>query len=146
LAEFLAADDELNLTDEPTQEKPNRQPRDNPDISVEIPNFIPNNFPSMNTEDDSVSTFRTLTRPRATSASIVNLKDTRNYNTTDPQIRLHTPHRPPTNQHHNTTREETDTISKLSETASRISYLKTNISALVDSFKNAFMELRLQAR
>lgn len=75
LAEFLAANDKLDLTDEPTLEKPTKQSRDKPGISIEILIFVPQNFSSMNNEDDSVSTFWTSTQLQTPTVPIANLKD-----------------------------------------------------------------------
>jgi hypothetical protein len=58
LAEFLAADDKLNFTDKPAQERPEiRKSTNVSQIEVEVPSFIPDNFPSMHIDDDSISTF-----------------------------------------------------------------------------------------
>ncbi len=143
LAEFLAANDKLDLTDEPTLEKPTKQSRDKPGISIEILIFVPQNFPSMNNEDDSVSTFWTSTQLQTPTVPIANLKDPWNYKPSDTQITLNKSPPISTDQPHDRNREETDTISKLSDTASRISSLGNNISELDNSFKNALMELRM---
>ena len=69
LAEFLAADDELCFTDEPTQERPEiRKSTNSSHIEVEMPSFIPDNFPSMHIDDVSISTFN----PRPHLAKVSN--------------------------------------------------------------------------
>jgi hypothetical protein len=59
LGEFLSADDDLNLSDEPTHERlPASGPEtDNDQVSFDIPEFTPANFPEMNNDTDSLSTF-----------------------------------------------------------------------------------------
>jgi len=48
----------LNFTDKPTQERPEiRKSTNVSQIEVEVPSFIPDNFPSMHIDDDSISTF-----------------------------------------------------------------------------------------
>lgn len=61
--QFLAEEDDLNFTDELTHEKPEEAPKatgtNNHEsfVSIDIPPITPDNFPTMTTEDDSVSTF-----------------------------------------------------------------------------------------
>jgi len=64
LANLLAEDDDLNFTDEPTMEKAKATDNhlDEPDhqeafVSVQVPNFSAEHMPSMNLDEDSVSTF-----------------------------------------------------------------------------------------
>lgn len=68
LGEFLAADDDLNLSDEPTHErKPaghDKKEKENDKVSFDIPEFTPANLPKNNNETDSVSTFH-LNRAQA---------------------------------------------------------------------------------
>jgi hypothetical protein len=127
-AEFLAGDDDLNLSDEPTQERLSRaqdlQTR-NAQVEFDVPSFMANNFPSMNNGTDSISTFHPIkARPQAR----VNKKT---HTGTD----LHA-----SNITHS------DSVSKLSDTASKISTLKSSVSDLDTLFKSSFTELGQQAK
>ncbi len=66
LVEFLSADDDLNLSDEPTMEREHSKtsattnsntPPNNAQVKFDVPQFTPTNFPSLNNNTDSVSTF-----------------------------------------------------------------------------------------
>ena len=122
LAEFLAEEDDLNLSDEPTQEKKanaTEWPNKNDQVQFEIPEFIPPNFPSMNPDTDSVSTFH----PSGTKATRKSVNR--------PAVDL---------------TGNSDSVSKTSDTASNISTLKSSVSDLDILFKSSFLELRNQAQ
>jgi len=122
LAEFLAEEDDLNLSDEPTQEKKanaTEWPNKNDQVQFEIPDFFPPNFPSMNPDTDSVSTFH----PSGTKAT------------------GKTVNRPAADL-----TGDSDSVSKTSDTASNISTLKSSVSDLDILFKSSFLELRNQAQ
>jgi hypothetical protein len=140
LAQFLAEDDELNFTDEPTHEKPiltQTMGTQETLISLDIPAHTPENFPSMNAEDNSVSTFHpklfteevdnpdniSISKHRQRKGAQINsvLKEPQNY-------------------------EDPDTMSKMSDSASRISSIKTDISELTNQFQLAFDDLQLKAK
>jgi hypothetical protein len=62
LLKLLAEDDELNFTDEPTykhhvNEADDNKPAGQSQISMDIPSFPIENMPSLQPDDDSVSTF-----------------------------------------------------------------------------------------
>jgi len=150
LAEFLAADDELNFTDEPTQERPEiRKSTNASQIEVEMPSFIPDNFPSMHIDDDSISTFH----PRPHSAKVSDKDDTplpisTSTSTSTTFNPIITPLPPTQNsiQPKNIKNFESDSVSKLSDTASHISCLETNLKELDEVFKNVFLGLCMQGK
>jgi hypothetical protein len=64
--EFLSADDNLNLSNKPTMEREHSKtpattntntPLNNDQVKFDVPQFTPTNFPSLNNDTDSVSTF-----------------------------------------------------------------------------------------
>jgi hypothetical protein len=59
LANFLAEDDDLNFTDEPTLDKELSPPKktQDPAVDVQVPEFPVELMPSMRQDDDSISTF-----------------------------------------------------------------------------------------
>jgi hypothetical protein len=123
LGEFLAADDDLNLSDEQTHDKPSTEKgkRENEKVSFDILDFTPANFPELNNDIDSVSTFHPNRaqpkQPKVTSPQ----------NSTD----MHT---------------EYDSLSKMSDTAATISTLKSTVSDLNSLFKQSFNELNEQSK
>jgi hypothetical protein len=65
-AEFLSADDNLNLSNKPTMEREHSKtpattntntPLNNDQVKFDVPQFTPTNFPFLNNDTDSVSTF-----------------------------------------------------------------------------------------
>jgi len=109
LANLLAADDELNFSDEPTHELPTTTASNTqiatPEtfIAIDIPPFPSENFPAVNKED-SISTFHPTVRT-----------------TLEPSGH------PTSNSQH----DDADTLSRMSDTASKISSLETNLSDLL---------------
>jgi len=115
LEEFLAADDNLNLSDEPTHDKPSieKGKKENEKVSFDIPEFTPVNFPELNNDIDSVSTFHpNRAQPKQS-------KVTSSQNPTD----MHT---------------ESVSTSKMSDMAATISILKSTVSDLNSLFKQSF--------
>jgi len=114
LGEFLSADDNLNLSDEPTHERlPVSGPEtDNDQVAFDIPEFTPANFPEMNNDTDSLSTFH----PKK-SDSQCNLDKVSD---------------------ETTIRHDSDSISKMSDTAATISTLKSSVTDLNHSFQTSF--------
>ncbi len=104
MGEFLSADDDLNLSDEPTHERlPVSGPEtDNDQVAFDIPEFTPANFPEMNNDTDSLSTFH----PKK-SDSQCNLDKVSD---------------------ETTIRHDSDSISKMSDTAATISTLKSSVT------------------
>jgi hypothetical protein len=75
LAEFLAEDNDLNLSDEPTQEKTERMTGvghrlQSDRVQFDIPDFTPTNFPDMNNDADFVLTFHPSAPNAATRANL----------------------------------------------------------------------------
>jgi len=119
LNEFLSADDDLNLSDEPTQEKPSKEVQENENenehVAFDIPEFTPVNFPSITNNEDSVSTFhpsRTSRNKQQISAPVLDV----------------------------------NSISRISDTADTISTLKSSVSDLNLLFQSSFNELSEQAK
>jgi len=150
LAEFLAANDELNFTNEPTQERPeSRKSTNTSQIEVEMPSFIPDDFPSMQIDDDSNSTFHPRPPPDKVSYEDFNPIPTSTSTSTSMAFNPIITSLPPTQnsiQPRNIKNFESDSVSKLSDTASRISSLETNLKELDEVFKNVFLVLRMQGK
>jgi hypothetical protein len=128
LAEFLAGDDDLNLSDEPTQERLSRAQdlqTGNTHVEFDVPPFTANNFPSMNNETDFISTFHPIKA--------------------QPQARVNENTHTGTDLHASNI-TGSDSVSKLSDTASKISTLKSSVSDLDTLFKSSFTELSQQAK
>jgi hypothetical protein len=122
LGEFLSADNDLNLSDEPTHERlPASGPEtDNDQVAFDIPKFTPANFPEMNNETDSLSTFH----PKR-SDSQCNLDKVSD---------------------ETTIRHDSDSISKMSDTAATISTLKSSVTDLNHLFQTSFNDLCEQSK
>jgi len=122
LGEFLSADDDLNLSDEPTHEKlPASCPgKDNEQVAFDIPEFTPANFPEMNNDTDSLSTFHPKRSDSQFNPDKVSDK-------------------PPISQ-------DSDSISKMSNTAATISTLKSSVTDLNHLFQTSFNDLCEQSK
>jgi hypothetical protein len=114
LNEFLSADEDLNLSDKPTQEKPSKEVQENENenkhVAFDIPEFTPVNFPSITNDVDSVSTFhpsRTSRNKQQISAPVLDV----------------------------------DSISRMSDTADTTSTLKSSVSDLNSLIQSSFNEL-----
>jgi hypothetical protein len=127
LVEFLSADDDLNLSDEPTMERENSKtldttnsnnPQNNDQVEFDVPQFTPTNFPSLNNDTDSVSTLHP-NRP--------NSQQNRSFKQSSNAV------------------NDLDSVSKLSDTASKISTLESSVPDLDTLFKQSFLELSSQA-
>lgn len=139
LANLLAEDDDLNFTDEPTLEKVEDQITENnePVVNVHIPEFPAEHMPSMQPDEDSVSTFH--------PGKTINLTDDPDNedDTSNPKSGALSPVgilRTPRSQ-------DCDAISRISmsDSATRISSLETEISAMDKAFRTELEKLRSQA-
>jgi hypothetical protein len=144
LANLLAEDDDLNFTDEPTMEKVKATDihQDEPNheeafVSVQVPNFSAEHMPSMNLDEDSVSTFH--------HGNTINLEEdpVSDEEKSSPINSQKTPVsilRTPFSQ-------EVDVLLKISmsDSATRISSLETEFSMLGKQFRDEICKLQSQA-
>ena len=135
LEQFLAADDELNLTDEPSL---NLQ-KDFSHIANSAP--TPVNFPSFQSDDDSVSTFRSSKSSSFGTATTTPSSEPASMEVSTPPSISRTC---PSHGDVPITLHEGDTVSKLSDTGSRLSTLEHDIISLGVSFRTTIEELRQQ--
>jgi hypothetical protein len=144
LANLLAEDDDVNFTDEPTMEKAKAMDnhQDEPDhqeafVSVQVPNFPAEHMPSMNLDEDSVSTFH--------HGNTINLeedpasdeeKSSPINSQKSPVSILRTPFS-----------QEADVLSKISmsDSATRISSLEMEFSMMDKQFRDEICKLQSQA-
>jgi hypothetical protein len=149
LANLLAEDDDLNFTNEPTLEKETKiqdQPIKNTSVTTNIPSFPKEHMPSMNKEDDSVSTFHhgnimNLTSDQDSAEESEELVGEEKTNST-------TPSKSPVGILRTPRTQDQDVLSRISmsDSASRISSLETEISAMNKAFHNKINKLQSQAK
>jgi hypothetical protein len=125
LANLLAEDNDLNFTNEPTTEKAkatdNHQDEPNHQeafVSVHVPVFPAEHMPSMNLDEDSVSTFH--------HGNTINLEEDPDYN--EEKSSPINSQKSPVSILRTPLSQETDVISKISmsDSATRISSLETD--------------------
>jgi hypothetical protein len=142
LANLLAEDDDLNFTDEPTTDKVKvpeaHQNTDSQDtyVSVQIPDFSSEHIPSMNPDDDSVSTFH--------HGNTVNLTE----QDSDDETTNQTPSKKsPVGILRTPRSHEADVISRISmsDSATKISSLETEISSMGKHLRDEIGKLQSQA-
>jgi hypothetical protein len=139
IEEFLAVDDEMNKTDEPTADRPRKFFRDESYITINVPKVADGPKQTIYNDVDSVSTFHQVSQvdpPAQTSKPQPSISITTS--TTVPSSSSNT-------LHINLDDQEAEAISKLSDTASRISFLESNISGLQSSFSCALREMQSQS-
>ncbi len=137
LDNLLAKDDNLNFTDEPTMEKPevhnSKNPADQQTVSVNIPPFPIEHMPSMQQDDDSISTFHPGNLGQIIEEMDLDEED-------------HSPitHVSPVSILRTSEHTESDAVSRMSmsDSASRISSLETELSAMDKTFKGAIELLK----
>jgi len=141
LANLLAEDDDLNFTNEPTLEKPDRSEllegnETDSIVSVQIPPVSSEHIPQIGREDDSVSTFHP-------GAPIILTKDSSSEEEQEETEAM----RRPTGILRTSRQPEIDVISRISTSDSntRISSLESNISAMEKAFKEEISKLQHQA-
>jgi hypothetical protein len=140
LDNLLAKDDELNFTDESTLEKPEvhkpKNPADQQTVSVNIPPFPIEHMPSMQQDDDSISTFHPGNLGQIIEETDLDEDD-------------HSPitHVSPVSILRTSKHTELDAVSRMlmSGSASRISSLESELFAMDKAFKGAIEQLKSQA-
>ena len=141
LVQLLAEDDNLNFTDEPTYEKLGDKQHtlriidDLTFVSMSNPS-TPENFPTMQTEENSVSTFHPN---RATN-------NTSNHCTTEDTPLSSQQSGSTSWVREQVTAEDPEMISKMSDSASHITSLESDINDLNIHFRAAVDELQQQAK
>jgi DNA-binding transcriptional regulator GbsR (MarR family) len=141
--DYLAEDDELNKSDEPTVvRQASRVVLDESEIQVNVPVILdPEDFPKMYQDEDSVSTFRSkMSSPSLRPSSIFR-----------PQVVSDAPSRTSTSLSASIPIDvdkdgEDGSISKMSDTDSRISTLESQFSHLTSSVKKAIKDLKRQSK
>jgi hypothetical protein len=131
----------LNFTDKPTHEKPeNITPGvSTPEtfIYINIPTHTPENFPSMQAEDDSVSTFHPKLFEEGEGAGQNDPSNDQRKRKALIKASTLTDSKP---------FDKSDATSKMSDLASRISSIETDISKLTSQFQSAFNYLQKQSK
>jgi hypothetical protein len=141
LANLLAADDDLNFTDEPTLAKANAVPAQDPAVVMEVPEFPIEHMPSMRPDDDSVSTFH----PGAAINLTEEYDDERAEEGTDTSSQKTSA--TPVSILRSPRLSESDAISRISmsDSITRISSLETEITVMEKKFKEELLKLQDQA-
>jgi hypothetical protein len=144
LANLLAEDDNLNFTDEPTTEKAKATDnhQDEPDhqeafVSVQVPDFPAEHMPSMNLDEDSVSTFH--------HGNTINLEEDPDSN--EEKSSPISSQKSPVSILRTPLTQEADAILKISmsDSATRISSQETEFSMMGKQFRDEICKLQSQA-
>jgi len=138
LANLLAEDGDLNFTVEPTLEKEVSQCPD-PVVQVQVPSFPAEHMPSMQLDDDSVSTFHL-------SKIITLTKDPDSNNNEDDTTPKSTNFSPVGILRTPRTHDDAVSHISMSDSTTRISSLETEISAMDRAFREEIGKLQSQAQ